>query len=248
MFYHIQENWYTIVDMKELNILLTTTFLLFLTACSNNPDDPLEPFNRAMYSFNDTLDHYIAEPIAKGYNYITPAEARSMITNFFNNLTEPLRAANDLLQLKFTKAFDDMERMIANSTFGVFGLFDFADDVLSIPMRKQDMGMTLAYWTNNSPSTFIMIPFAGPSTLKNTLGGIITSISTSNLNYGNDIVFGSESKFLMRINRFTILNSINKRAQNLKYEQLMHLQLDPYIAVRQSYINSRNQLYRELNT
>ena len=42
------------------------------TGPNRNPNDPLEPMNRAMYKFNDTVDTNIAVPIAKGYQKITP--------------------------------------------------------------------------------------------------------------------------------------------------------------------------------
>ena len=149
--------------MKLLKVGLACAVMsMFIGCSSDNPEDPFEPFNRTVFSFNDTLDHYVAEPIAKGYAYVTHPDLRAMITNFFNNLSEPLRAFNDLLQLNFVEAYDDMERMVANTTFGFLGFFDFADEAMHLPMRRQDMGMTFAYWTNNAQTPFLMIPFIGP--------------------------------------------------------------------------------------
>lgn len=234
--------------MKVLKIGLTCTLLSLLVSCSSdNPDDPLEPFNRTVFSFNDTLDTYIAKPVAKGYVFVVNSDARHMITNFFNNLSEPLRAFNDILQLKFDKAFDDMERMAANTTFGVLGFFDFADEALNIPMRKQDMGMTFAYWTNNASTPFVMVPFFGPSNVRDLLGDITTNVITSDADY-EEGEFGSQDTTSSQINRFSILNLINNRANALKYEQLFQLQLDPYIAMKHAYENGRNNLFITLNS
>ena len=91
--------------MRVLKIGLAYAVMsMFIGCSSDNPDDPFEPFNRTVFSFNDTLDHYVAEPVAKGYVYVTHPDLRHMITNFFNNLSEHLRALNDLLQLNYVEA------------------------------------------------------------------------------------------------------------------------------------------------
>ena len=234
--------------MKLLKVGLACAVMsMFIGCSSDNPEDPFEPFNRTVFSFNDTLDHYVAEPIAKGYAYVAHPDLRAMITNFFNNLSEPLRAFNDLLQLNFVEAYDDMERMVANTTFGFLGFFDFADEAMHLPMRRQDMGMTFAYWTNNAQTPFLMIPFIGPSNVRDTLGDITTLVITSDTSY-EDGDLGSQQTLSTHTNRFSILNAVNKRANALKYEQLLQLQLDPYIAIRHAYENSRNQLFSELNS
>lgn len=234
--------------MKVLKIGVACAIMSLFVGCSSeNPDDPFEPFNRTVFTFNDTLDHYITEPIAKGYAYIVHPDLRSMITNFFNNLSEPLRAFNDLLQLNFVEAYDDMERMVANTTLGFFGFYDFADEALHVPMRRQDMGMTFAYWTDNASTPFLMIPFVGPSNVRDTLGDITTLVVTSDTSY-DEGDYGSQQTLSTRTNTLSILNAVNKRANALKYEQLFQLQLDPYIAMKHAYENSRNQLFSELNS
>lgn len=234
--------------MKVLKIGFACAIIsMFIGCSSDNPDDPFEPFNRTVFSFNNTIDEYLATPVAKGYTYVAHSDLRAMFTNFFNNLSEPLRALNDLLQLHFVEAIDDMERMVANTTFGFLGFFDFADEAMHVPMRRQDMGMTFAYWTDNAQTPFLMIPFVGPSNVRDTLGDITTLIITTDTSY-EEGDYGSQQSLNTRTNRFSILNAINNRANSLKYEQLFKLQLDPYIAMRHAYVNSRNQLFRELNS
>ena len=55
--------------------------------------DPLEPFNRAMYHFNDKLYFWVLKPVAQGYNKVVPEAARVGVKNFFLQppLPDPFR-------------------------------------------------------------------------------------------------------------------------------------------------------------
>ena len=59
--------------------------------------DPIEPFNRAIFSFNNTADKIILEPISKGYKKL-PSPLQAGISNFLSNLRMPLIVVNQLLQ------------------------------------------------------------------------------------------------------------------------------------------------------
>ena len=45
--------------------------------------DPLEPFNRAMFHFNDKLYFWVLKPVAQGYNKVVPEAPRVSVHNFF---------------------------------------------------------------------------------------------------------------------------------------------------------------------
>ena len=83
--------------------------------------DPLEGFNRGIFWVNDKLYFYLVKPVAKGYRFIVPRPARVSVGNFFSNLLTPIRAANALLQLKFTDFGTEIYRFIVNSTMGIAG-------------------------------------------------------------------------------------------------------------------------------
>ena len=117
--------------MNKVRIIAATVAAsAALTGCATgpnrNPNDPLEPMNRAMYKFNDTVDTNIAQPIAKGYQKVTPTPVRTAISNFFSNLGDLGNIANNLLQLRITDATEDLMRVAMNSVFGVAGLIDIA--------------------------------------------------------------------------------------------------------------------------
>ena len=114
--------------MKSHSAALLLGSALALGACATsgpkNPADPYEGFNRKMYGFNDSLDRAVLEPVAKGYRAVTNQPIRQGVTNFTNNLGEPLTFTNELLQFKIPDAAGTFGRFVVNSAIGLFGLFD----------------------------------------------------------------------------------------------------------------------------
>ena len=86
--------------------------------------DPLEPFNRAMYHFNDKLYFWVLKPVAQGYQKVVPEVARVGVSNFFTNLTSPIRFVNCLLQGNFRGAASELGRFVVNTLWGIGGLLD----------------------------------------------------------------------------------------------------------------------------
>ena len=106
--------------------------------------DPLEGINRAVFGFNNVADKIILEPAAKGYKKL-PTPIQSGIGNFIKNLKLPLVAVNQLLQGQGKNAVESTGRFFINSTIGIFGLIDVADD-LGLEQKEEDFGQTLATW------------------------------------------------------------------------------------------------------
>ncbi|MBN3786251.1 VacJ family lipoprotein [Burkholderia sp. Ac-20353] len=205
-----------------------------LSGCATGPDrnpaDPLEPMNRAVYKFNDTVDQNIAVPIAKGYQKITPTPMRTAISNFFSNLGDLGNIANNLLQLRITDATEDLMRVAMNSVFGVGGLIDIATPA-GLPKHHQDFGLTMARWGVPS-GPYLVLPVFGPSTFRDGVGRAV------------DV-------------RFNLLNYIEPAARNPMYvmqfvsarsdllgatDLLKQAALDPYSFVRDAYLQQRKSL------
>lgn len=133
--------------------------------------DPLEGINRRFFALNAGLDKVIFRPAALGYKHAVPRFARSGLRNFFSNLTEPIVFLNDLLQLKPGRAARTAVRFIVNSTVGLAGFADPARlKPLSIPHHDNGFGSTLGRY-GVGPGPYIYLPFAGPTTLRDLLGG-----------------------------------------------------------------------------
>ena len=129
-----------------------------------DPRDPLEPINRAVFSFNDGFDRHFMRPVARGYKAITPDPVEQGVRNFFANLGDVRNLLNDLLQLKPTEALDDFGRLTINSTFGLLGVFDIATDV-GLERNDEDFGQTLGYW-GVPDGPYLVLPILGPSSLR----------------------------------------------------------------------------------
>lgn len=160
------------VAFKICPSLVIAFTLLISSGCATldgppNPDDPLERYNRAMFSFNETMDRAIVKPVAKGYNWIMPDFLNTGVTNFFSNLDDIVVFGNSLLQLKIKQAVETSARIVWNTTIGLLGFIDVASH-MELPKQNEDFGQTLAFWGVDSGPYFVL-PFLGPSTVRDGL-------------------------------------------------------------------------------
>jgi len=155
-----------ILHFFEIISIFLISILLFgcATTASLDERDPLENFNRGVYSFNQTMDEIIFNPISKLYKAITPDIIEKGVSNFFSNLGDLSVIANEILQLKFDKAASDVSRVLINSTIGLLGFFDISSEI-GLPKHNEDFGQTLAQWGFKS-GPYIVVPFFGPATLR----------------------------------------------------------------------------------
>ena len=133
--------------------------------------DPLLPWNKAMYSFNDKLYFWVLKPVTQGYTYIAPEPLRIMFNNFFVNLRSPGRFVNNQLQLKMKAAGNEFIRFVFNSTAGVGGLIDATKNGFGIQKSPADFGQTFGRY-GIGHGFYIVWPILGPSSLRDTFGFI----------------------------------------------------------------------------
>jgi phospholipid-binding lipoprotein MlaA len=158
---------------------LTISLSLALAACATGPapggeedpyqvNDPIEPVNRAIFSFNDTLDVYAIRPVAQAYHDYIPVRVQSSVRNFLDNLHEPIVFANDLLQGRVAAAGDDLARLTLNTTFGLGGLFDVTA-AGGNTFHDADFGQTFGVW-GVPDGPYLVLPIFGPSNPRDTVG------------------------------------------------------------------------------
>ena len=151
--------------------------LALLPGCATgpnaNPSDPLEPFNRTVFKFNEGLDRALVKPAATLYTQVTPTLVRRGVSNFFGNISDVRSFFNNVLQLKPQEAAETFFRVTTNTFWGIGGIFDVASD-LEIPRHSQDFGRTLGYW-GIAPGPFLVLPALGPSTLRDSAGLLVDS-------------------------------------------------------------------------
>ncbi|MCL2643958.1 MAG: VacJ family lipoprotein [Betaproteobacteria bacterium] len=221
--------------MKK-NILLAFAVLLLAAGCASAPsDDPLEPYNRAMFSFNETLDNAVTKPVAKAYVAVTPAPVRTWISNFFGNLQDPWIALNNLLQGKPLNALTDLMRFVFNTTLGIGGLLDIASEA-GLPKHDEDFGQTLAVW-GVKEGPFVVLPFFGPRTLRDAAVLPLDASAESPwvLPYGNPVVHDSKARYGLSGGKL-----VNERARLLGVERTLEEgTLDKYRFARDFYLQQR---------
>lgn len=195
-------------------------------------NDPFEPFNRAMYTFNEKFDRYLLKPVAKGYRAVVPRPIRRGVTNFFGNLHDPAVMVNNALQGRFSEAASDLGRFLTNSTFGVFGLFDVASEI-GIERHNEDLGQTFAAWgVGDGP--YLVLPFFGPSNIRDGIGlyGDLQMYPPTHVN--DDSTFWT----------LYALEGIDTRARLLEAGDILEQAAgqDPYVFVREAYRQRRRSL------
>ncbi|ALS59401.1 MlaA family lipoprotein [Pandoraea norimbergensis] len=201
------------------------------TVTNPTPTDPIEGFNRSMFTFNDKLDKAVMTPVAKGYQFIVPQPGRDMVTNFFSNVGDVYNFANNLLQLQITAAVQDLMRLTINTLWGVGGLFDFATPA-GLPKHSQDFGVTLGKW-GVPDGPYLVLPLLGPSTVRDTAGMAANLYLDPTSYIKPDWV--SYSLYGVRL--------VNTRANLLDASNLLEAAaLDPYSFTRDAYLARRKYL------
>jgi phospholipid-binding lipoprotein MlaA len=132
-------------------------------------NDPIEPFNRTMYSVHQGIDTVVLRPAATGYRTVVPGPVRLGIRNVLGNLRTPVILVNDMLQGEPRRAGDTLGRFLINSTLGVGGIFDVAQHQFGVPGHTEDYGQTLARW-GVQEGPYLFIPVLGPSNPRDLTG------------------------------------------------------------------------------
>lgn len=207
--------------------------------------DPLESFNRPMFKINYNLDHAIFSPVAKAYEVVTPSLVRRGVGNFFSNMGDAVTVVNDVLQGNPKQAIHDAGRVVFNTTFGLLGLFDWAS-MNGMTKHSEDFGQTLAVWGVGS-GPYIVIPFIGPMTIRDSGGKIVDSLAFSpkmNADGALEPIYNAGD--VTQRNRALLLDGINTRANYLKAGEIAdEMSIDPYIFQREAYIIWREKAIKE---
>lgn len=212
-------------------------FFVVLAGCATGPNadprDPIEPFNRGVYRFNDALDTAVLKPVATAYRDVTPQLIRRGVSNFFANLEDIWSFVNNALQFKGQAAGDSLARFGINTFFGMGGIFDVASD-LSIEKHSRDFGQTLGYW-GVAPGPYLVLPLLGPSSLRDT--------AALPVDMAGDLV--SQVSHIPTRNSAKVIRIIDNRSELLRAgDMLDEIALDKYSFIRDAYLQRRrNAIY-----
>ncbi|EQD78150.1 VacJ-like lipoprotein, partial [mine drainage metagenome] len=224
---------------RALRLLAATALLVAVAGCAIQPardDDPWQATNRKIFNFNQKFDNAVAKPVARGYVKVTSAEVRLMVSNFFDNLQMPISIVNDVLQVRPVGAAQNTGRFLVNSTIGLAGLFDPAGK-LGLHQDTTDFGVTLARW-GVPQGPYLVIPFLGPSSVRDFPAYLVDTYFLNPMSYWvRDYHFRYYTEYLP----YT-LYLVQLRASLLNTDQFLSSAYDPYVMLRDAYLQRRNYL------
>lgn len=228
--------------MKNIiyRIILPLLLVFLLAGCAtqsatHNPLDPYESFNRRMFNFNETMMKTFIRPAVNVYTDYAPMPVRTGIHNFFANVNLFNVILNDLLQFNFRYAWHDSARLIINSTLGCLGLIDVASDI-NLNGRVQGFGLTLAKWGYKN-SSYLVMPFLGPSTIRGTTG-LFVDYATNPVTLK---VKEPERYYWYSVELVQMASDLEAKDRVLR-----RMALDPYVAVRNAYMQNRKFLVEKI--
>lgn len=195
---------------------------------ARNPEDPFEPFNRAVFKFNDAVDRAALKPAATAYKNVTPGFVQTGVNNFFGNLSDLWSSVNNLLQGKGQDGMNDFTRFAMNSTFGILGVLDIASEA-GLPKHNEDLGQTLGRWGVPS-GPYLMLPLLGPSTVRDT-AALPADLWGDPWSHKDPVNWRNVG---------IVLRAVDQRASILDASNLMEeAALDRYAFIRDGYLQRR---------
>jgi phospholipid-binding lipoprotein MlaA len=237
--------------MKKILSISVITFFIFTNAFagadgelelskkSKPVKDCFEPINRVTFAINQGLDKIIFKPVAKGYR-VLPSPVRTGVSNALDNLSNLVTIPNNVLQGELKKAGVNTGRFVINTTIGIVGLFDVAQNLGFPEYEREDYGQTLGVM-GVGPGCYLVLPVLGPSTIRDTAGSFINVMGgdpwyNASVNGNNE--FLSDSDYLTS----RVLGGIDFRAKNLdSLDNLEKNSMDFYASVRSLYLQDRQQ-------
>ena len=200
--------------------------------------DPLEPLNRVILKFNDGFYSYILRPVARGYERATPPPVQHGLTHFFDNLRFPIRFVGDVLAGRPGRAAQETEKFLINTTVGLAGLVNVSD---SVPALKNvppgGLGTAFAVWgLGHGP--YLVLPITGPSSVRDGVGlvGDVWLIPTNWAAF--EYIHGYRWWWRTGIQTLDVVQSAPAWLKN--YDDFKQAAVDPYIAVRNGYLQYRD--------
>ena len=223
---------------KIIQYILILALLTPAVSFTSEKNDPFEKMNRAIYSFNESVDGVIMKPVAKGYKAVMPDLAIKGVNNFYNNIRDVITVVNDLLQLKINHAAHDSGRVLINSTLGIFGFID-VHSMNGGERRKEDFGQTLGHY-GIGHGAYLVLPFLGPSSLRDGAGLVTDTVLFDPIGYVDDV---------RTRNQIRVVQIVDKRAELLHASDILgSASLDPYAFQRDAYIQYRKALVNDKST
>lgn len=201
--------------------------------------DPIEPVNRGLFWFNHQLYNFVVRPVSKVYTTVLPKPVRRAVHNVYENVEYPVRVTNHLLQGEFRNADLETRKFAVNTVGGVGGILKVSDRYPSLAgVPRADTGQTLGKWgIGHGP--YIVLPVLGPRSTRDTVG----LVGDAALNPVTWIpIAGAGPAIAVSISTPNTVRNTQNRLDI--YDAAIRDAIDPYVAIRSGYIQSREQVVR----
>lgn len=200
-------------------------------------NDPLMPFNRFVFGFNDIVGRYVLIPLGKGYANIVPEPVDKRVDNFFDNAESPIYAVNNLFQGEFRSSGRNLARFGINTTIGLLGLFDPAKAWFGLEQAETDFAATLAHY-NAGYGAYLVLPFFGPSDTRNATARVVDY-------FLHPIPYVLDNPESFMVMSYGFFHEFAQSAED--YETLIEQSEDPYIFMRNLHLQGiqRDAAYRK---
>jgi len=208
-------------------VVLAVSVMSACATTANNPKDPYESFNRAMFAVNEGID-VVLKPVAQGYDAAAPLPVKAGVGNFFGNLYDVWTAVNNFLQGKGQQGASDVGRVLVNTTIGIGGIFDVASE-MGLEKHSEDFGQTLGKW-GVADGPYFFWPLIGSRTTRDTFGWVVDSFA--------DPVMGMND--IGARNSLAGVRLIDLRASRLPTDKIVEqAAFDKYNYIRDAYLQNR---------
>jgi phospholipid-binding lipoprotein MlaA len=197
--------------------------------------DPLEPYNRLIFQFNDGLYTYVLIPVSDGYKAVVPGPFRQGIDNVFHNIRFPGRMVNHLLQGRPLRSAKEVAGFVINTLLGFGGLMRPASSIPGMPPPEKDAGTTLGTW-GVGQGVYIVWPVLGPSTLRSS-AGMVGDYFLDPLYYIQDEQLGWWLTGMDNLNNFPSMMG--------RYQDMKAFGIEPYSSVKDGYVQYRRKKIRK---
>lgn len=203
--------------------------------------DPLEPYNRFMFKFNDAVYNAIFNPVSDVYSFLLPEVLQGSIDNFFSNIGMPVKFFNNIFQTKFERASTEVGRFLINSTIGLGGFFDPAKSEFDLETHPEDFGQTLGHYGMDT-GPYIVLPILGPSNARDMVGYIV-DVPMDPLFWLSVLNAEPEEVYIW----LPTLEYINNYSYNIRdnYESIVEEAIEPYVAIRNAHTQNRRRKIEE---
>jgi phospholipid-binding lipoprotein MlaA len=205
--------------------------------------DPLEPLNRALFKFNDGFYTILLRPVAHGYERAVPAGARHGLANFFENIKFPVRFIGDVLAGRPKRAAQETGKFLLDSTVGFAGLVQVSASVPTLSdVPPAGVGMAFAAW-GIKPGPYLVLPFYGPNDLRDTIG-LVGDYYLVPMNWNAfQQVDGYRWEWSAGLETLDVIQGSPDTLRH--YDDFLQSALDPYIAVRNAYLQYRENAVKK---